>query len=100
MENVVKKIESTVDRGCAMILAGDFNDWRIRISDHLNKHLQLNEAGLSHLGRHAKTFPTVRPTFALDRIYFRGLNLKYFEVLREGAWQNLSDHLAVSASFG
>lgn len=95
---ITERIQEVVD-GAPMIMAGDFNDWRMRISDKLHKHLGLNEAGLKHLGRHAKTFPSVRPTWALDRIYYRGLQLKDYQVLKDGGWQKLSDHLAVEATF-
>jgi endonuclease/exonuclease/phosphatase family metal-dependent hydrolase len=98
VEAVTARIQEVVGRE-PVILAGDFNDWRLRISDQLRRHLHLAEAGLKHFGRHAKTFPSVRPMWALDRIYYRGLHLKEYEVLKDGGWQKLSDHLAVAATF-
>jgi endonuclease/exonuclease/phosphatase family metal-dependent hydrolase len=98
MQAVKERLKATVD-GHPAILAGDFNDWRMRISEKLNKQLGFQEAGLTHHGRHAKTFPSVRPTFALDRIYYRGIELHDYEVLKDGGWQSLSDHLAVTATF-
>ena len=98
MTAVIERIRSQVN-GTPTILAGDFNDWRMRISDKLHKALDLDEAGLKHLGRHAKTFPAIRPTWPLDRIYYRGFKIKHYEVLEDGGWQSLSDHLAVTATF-
>lgn len=95
---ITERIQEVVTDG-PVIMAGDFNDWRMRISDKLGKQLGFSEAGLKHLGRHAKTFPSVRPTWALDRIYYRGLQLKDYSVLKDGGWQKLSDHLAVTATF-
>jgi endonuclease/exonuclease/phosphatase family metal-dependent hydrolase len=98
VQAVTERLKKTMD-GEPAILAGDFNDWRMRISEKLNHGVGFHEAGLKHLGRHAKTFPSVRPTWALDRIYYRGLELKDYEVLKDGGWQSLSDHLAVTATF-
>lgn len=98
IDNVVRRISSEVNND-AVILAGDFNDWRRKITSRLDQTLGLQEAGLLHLGHHARTFPSVRPTWCLDRIYFRGLKLHAFEVHRGGEWQNLSDHLAITATF-
>jgi endonuclease/exonuclease/phosphatase family metal-dependent hydrolase len=98
VKTVTERLQSMINSEPA-IIAGDFNDWRMRISERFNNSMGFHEAGLKHLGRHAKTFPSVRPTWALDRIYYRGLQLKNYEVLRDGGWQSLSDHLAVTATF-
>jgi endonuclease/exonuclease/phosphatase family metal-dependent hydrolase len=97
MKAVVNRIQSTLDHPAPMIMAGDFNDWRVRISQRLKNDLDLDEAGLITHGRHAKTFPAMRPTWALDRIYFRGAAIGSYQVLKGGIWQHLSDHLAVTA---
>jgi endonuclease/exonuclease/phosphatase family metal-dependent hydrolase len=99
MDMVVARVQEVVPDGEAVMMAGDFNDWRMRISQRLKKDLAFEEAGMTFLGHHAKTFPSVRPTFCLDRIYFRGMELSDYSVLKEGDWQNLSDHLAVTAKF-
>lgn len=99
IEGVIERIKEVVPGDEPMILAGDFNDWRGRISSRLKRELHMDEAGLTFLGWHAKTFPSIRPTFALDRIYYRGLTVKDYEVTRDAGWQNLSDHLAVAAHF-
>lgn len=99
MDTVVNRLNSTLKKDEPAVLAGDFNDWRVRISQRLKRELDFDEAGLLFTGRHAKTFPSVVPSLALDRIYFKGIKLKSYDVLKGGEWQNLSDHLAVTAAF-
>ena len=77
-----------------VIVAGDFNDWRNRVS------MPMKQAGFSEVfevltGSPAKTFPSVRPLFAMDRIYVRDLKIQSARVLHE--WLTLSDHLGITA---
>jgi endonuclease/exonuclease/phosphatase family metal-dependent hydrolase len=46
-------------------------------------------------GSPAKTFPSVKPLLAMDRIYVRGLQVHTADILEE--WFRLSDHLAIAA---
>lgn len=80
-----------------MLLAGDFNDWRERISDKLEVDLKMKEAFLSHQMKHARTFPAGMPVLRLDRIYYRGFKLKGAERLKGRPWSHLSDHLPILA---
>jgi endonuclease/exonuclease/phosphatase family metal-dependent hydrolase len=46
-------------------------------------------------GAPAKTFPSIRPLLAMDRIYVRGLKIHSANILHE--WMKLSDHLGITA---
>jgi endonuclease/exonuclease/phosphatase family metal-dependent hydrolase len=79
---------------CPVIVAGDFNDWRNRIS------APMRAAGFQEVfevtaGSPAKTFPSIRPILPMDRIYVRGLKIHSAEILHE--WLKLSDHLGIAA---
>ncbi len=76
-----------------MILAGDFNDWGEKLSPLMWPELQLREAFLEMFGEHAASFPSARPFFKLDRIYFRGFEVNEARVLKGEPWSKLSDHL-------
>jgi endonuclease/exonuclease/phosphatase family metal-dependent hydrolase len=81
-----------------LIVGGDFNDWRGRVSPVLSTRHGLREVNEVAHGKKAKTFPSRLPLLAVDRIYFRGFELKAASVLREGVFRELSDHAAVFAT--
>ena len=77
-----------------VIVAGDFNDWRNRVST------PMKAAGFSEVfevltGSPAKTFPSIKPMLSMDRIYVRGLRIHSASILHE--WLKLSDHLGITA---
>ncbi|MDA8094366.1 MAG: endonuclease/exonuclease/phosphatase family protein [Betaproteobacteria bacterium] len=81
-----------------LIVAGDFNDWRIEAGEILASALQMEEAfELAH-GRPARSFPSALPLLQLDRIYVRGFKIKSAEVLHGRPWSKLSDHAVLSAT--
>jgi endonuclease/exonuclease/phosphatase family metal-dependent hydrolase len=76
-----------------LLIAGDFNDWRHRLSDTLGQALGVQECGSDQpSGSAARTFPSVMPWLRLDRIYQRGFAVDQVQVLRGLAWSRLSDH--------
>ena len=85
----------------ALVLGGDFNDWRGEITKHFHEHVGLREVFMESTGRHARSFPAIYPLLSLDRMYVRGLGIKGAEVLRKADWRGSSDHLplAVQLSF-
>jgi len=95
-----KRISSHVPEDEPLIIAGDFNDWRGHAKNFLGADLGLSEVFKQLFGDNAKTFPAVRPTFKVDRIYFRGLKLNKGLVLWQDPWKNLSDHIPLYAEFG
>jgi endonuclease/exonuclease/phosphatase family metal-dependent hydrolase len=82
-----------------LVIAGDFNDWRGRVSAAIAEKLHVQEAFLSSEQRHARTFPAQFPLLCLDRIYFRGLSLLRAERAVGERWVKLSDHLPLFAEF-
>ena len=82
----------TLPSDAPLILAGDFNDWRCRAGDILQRGAGLKEAFASLEGRSARTFPVRWPLLRLDRIYFRNATASQQSVLSKPPWSRLSDH--------
>ena len=76
----------------AVIVAGDFNDWRRRAHALLESGAGLREVFRSADGRSARTFPARLPLLQLDRIYVRNARAYDPEVLPRRPWSHLSDH--------
>lgn len=83
----------------ALIIGGDFNDWREKISPYLKKKYFLDEAHIQKHKKHAQTFPSFFPVLKLDRIYFKNLTMKDAWTVKDEAWNKLSDHIALMAEF-
>ena len=75
-----------------LLIAGDFNDWRDRLTRRLVEALRVSEVMGS-----ARTFPALVPWLRMDRIYHRGFELCGADVLRGPAWARLSDHAPLVA---
>jgi endonuclease/exonuclease/phosphatase family metal-dependent hydrolase len=99
LRTLTDRIDSHVPHDESMIIAGDFNDWRGRVEQHLRSDLGLEELFVSLEGRHARTFPVWAPMFEVDRIYYRGLKPLKATCLGSGHWRDLSDHAALMGSF-
>jgi len=97
LDAIAGRLEELADRRQPIIIAGDFNDWRLRASAILEKSLGMTEVSIAAGGRHSRTFPSVLPLLQLDRIYVRGLKVLQTKVHRGPPWSLLSDHLALSA---
>ena len=74
-----------------IIIAGDFNDWRVRANKILAR-VGFQEAFFEEFGRSAKSFPARWPLLSLDRIYVRNATTHHPEVLHSQPWSHLSDH--------
>lgn len=95
MGKIIDRIKKLIPENEPLILAGDFNDWRERISGQLNKELGLVETHQLLHGKHALTFPSSAPKIALDRIYVRGFECVTARCLTSPALGELSDHAAL-----
>jgi endonuclease/exonuclease/phosphatase family metal-dependent hydrolase len=93
LEAILSHIQSLTQNG-PTIVAGDFNDWRNRVSEPM-RAAGFNEVFEVLTGSPAKTFPSVKPILAMDRIYVRGLKIRSAQILYE--WLRLSDHLGITA---
>jgi endonuclease/exonuclease/phosphatase family metal-dependent hydrolase len=83
----------------SVLIGGDFNDWRERLSKRIQKSLKMDEAFLKQERKHARTFPAQFPVLRLDRIYYRFLKLHKATKIRGRPWHFLSDHLPLVAEF-
>lgn len=97
MQSLVHRVNASVPADSAVIVAGDFNDWKKRFSDPLAEQLSLSECGVSFTGEHKPTFPSWRPFLSLDRIYIRQFRVHDYKVLAGFPWKKMSDHAAVFA---
>ena len=93
LEAILSHIQGLTQNG-PTIVAGDFNDWRNRVSEPM-RAAGFNEVFEVLTGSPAKTFPSVKPILAMDRIYVRGLKIRSAQILYE--WLRLSDHLGITA---
>ena len=85
-------IDETLDADAAVIVAGDFNDWRQRAGPLLAR-VGLREVFVERTQRAARTFPARFPRLRLDRIYVRGVEIGEAVVLTSTPWPHLSDHV-------
>ncbi len=75
-----------------LLLGGDFNDWRRKLSPQFKEGLGLTEAFLKKMGRHARSFPARLPILPLDRMYTRNIQVLESQILKGHPWRHLSDH--------
>lgn len=74
-----------------VIIAGDFNDWRLKADAALSP-TGLREVFVESFGAPAKSFPARFPLLRLDRIYVRNVQARAPKVLSNRPWSHLSDH--------
>lgn len=99
VERLCRFVGRRAPDGDSLVIAGDFNDWRGRVTGAVREKLRLEEAFMSAEQRHARTFPAQFPVLCLDRIYFRDLALVRAERALGERWVKLSDHLPIFAEF-
>lgn len=95
LSSLVDHVQAEVPSSAPLIVAGDFNDWRQRVTDPLSAALRVRESGVVATGEHTPTFPSWKPFLALDRVYVRRFNVVEYRVLYGQPWRTLSDHAAV-----
>lgn len=96
---LMKQIRDVVPDHEPLIMAGDFNDWQMHLSKPLADELGIQEAFQQLEGQYARSFPAIKPTLCMDRIYYRGLDIKTAQCLGGKPWRTLSDHLPLRANF-
>lgn len=94
---LVERIKQMIPADAALIIAGDFNDWRNHASHLLAQKLQLHETFEVCHGKPARSYPVGLPLLRMDRIYVRGLQVERCEVHAHHPWDKISDHAALSA---
>lgn len=85
------KLVKSLPANAPIIIAGDFNDWRVRANKVLAR-VGFHEAFFEEFGKSAKSFPARWPLLSLDRIYVRNATTHHPEVLHSEPWSHLSDH--------
>lgn len=75
-----------------VVVAGDFNDWRLKAQDIMSEQAGMREVYTDSHGSPAKTFPAFWPFLRLDRIYIRSTEGHDTEFLPGKPWAQLSDH--------
>ncbi|MEJ8821952.1 endonuclease/exonuclease/phosphatase family protein [Variovorax humicola] len=90
-------VRDEVPADAALIVAGDFNDWRGRAHDVLAEGAALREVFVHANGSAARTFPSRFPLLPLDRIYVRNAGVHAPVVLPRKPWSHLSDHTPLVA---
>jgi endonuclease/exonuclease/phosphatase family metal-dependent hydrolase len=97
LQMLCRLITHEVPPDAPLVVAGDFNDWRMRAHSVLQRCVGLREAFSDAGGRAPKTFPARWPLLRLDRIYVRHVKLQRPRVLTSRPWSHLSDHAPLAA---
>lgn len=98
-KTLMERIKVAIPPNEPILMAGDFNDWRTIISSALAEDLGINEAFVTIKGEHARSFPAIKPTLCIDRVYYRGMIVEEVACLQGKPWRMLSDHLPLFARF-
>lgn len=98
-KTLMLRISEAVPENEPLLMAGDFNDWRMHLSKPLAEELGIEEAFFSLEGQHARSFPAIRPSLCVDRVYFRGMDVYEVQCLQGKPWRMLSDHVPLFARF-
>jgi len=85
-------IEHDIPADAPLVVAGDFNDWRLHGQKTLMRSSGLKEVYRERHGQVARSSPARFPLLRLDRIYVS--NVGGFEpvALASRPWTHLSDH--------
>ncbi|MEI2265267.1 endonuclease/exonuclease/phosphatase family protein [Erwinia sp. CGal63] len=75
-----------------VVVAGDFNDWRLKANNILKQGAAMEEVFSRKTGRPARTFPARFPLLRLDRIYVRNVGTSDPHTIPLRPWSHLSDH--------
>lgn len=98
IQSLIDYVALNVPREAPLVVAGDFNDWRVEISSLLARSLDLREAFELMEGRPARSFPARLPLLSLDRVYMRGFTVYDAHVLTGAPWDKLSDHAPLTVT--
>lgn len=97
LDHLCELVRSEVAADEPLIVAGDFNDWRRRAHQILERGAGLREVFVHAYGQAARTFPARWPALQLDRIYVRNARVHAPVVLPRRPWSHLSDHAPLAA---
>ena len=95
MQSLIDHAQTEVPADSALLIAGDFNDWRNELTRGLTEGLGVQDVFHLSCGFPARSFPAAFPLFKLDRIYARGFDVVGCDV---HGGRRKSDHAALSAN--
>ena len=90
-------IRAAVSPSAPVLVAGDFNDWQLRLGAREFLDLGLKEVLAEAQIRPSRTYPSWAPVLRLDRIFQRGFLGQAVGRPRGPRWATLSDHLPILA---
>lgn len=99
LQRLCELIADQIPSSEPVLVAGDFNDWRLRANQVLAA-CAMQEVYTRHFGQPARTYPALWPCLRLDRIYVRGVRSTRPEPQASRIWARLSDHVPLSAEIG
>jgi endonuclease/exonuclease/phosphatase family metal-dependent hydrolase len=97
MKRIAATLAEQTKPGEAVLLAGDFNDWRRELDPVIVDQLGFCNAFAKNGPEMGRTWHARRPVFALDRIYVRDAQIELAQRLDGEPWSGLSDHLPLLA---
>lgn len=97
LDLLCRVVHEEVPSDAPLVVAGDFNDWRLRAHPILERCSGLREVFVHAHGEAARTFPARWPVLRLDRIYVRNARVHAPVVLPRKPWSHLSDHAPLAA---
>lgn len=98
LDSMCALVDKEVPPDAPVVIAGDFNDWRLRGHRRMQGHPDLIDVHAHHAKGHPpRTFPARRPLLRLDRIYVRGAREHAPIALPRRPWSHLSDHTPLGA---
>jgi endonuclease/exonuclease/phosphatase family metal-dependent hydrolase len=97
LQQLCELVHDEIPAGAPVVVAGDFNDWRLMGHKQLMECLNLREVFVSANGQLARTFPSRFPLLRLDRIYARNASAHSPVALPRKPWSHLSDHAPLAA---
>jgi len=97
VDRIADYIDAEVPAGERLVVAGDFNDWGVKLDAPMREMGLQRATGRQPGAIEQRTFPSRVPVFSLDRIYTRGFECRVTHVPRGPAWARMSDHLPLVA---
>jgi endonuclease/exonuclease/phosphatase family metal-dependent hydrolase len=96
---ICRRLDAMVPHDEAVVIGGDFNDWRVKVNFQIERTLEVREVFEDLRGAPARTYPSWLPALRLDRIYYRNLKPRAAQTMAGKPWSQLSDHCALFAEF-
>ncbi len=93
---LLRELVESLPAEVPVVVAGDFNDWRLKAGRVLDGCAGLYEVFQHSQGEMPKTFPARWPLLRLDRIYVRNLQTRKVMAMGNKPWTHLSDHLPLA----